>query len=1100
MAELYKCIGCGAEYVSEKIRRCPDCGYKMFPVPYERKTILIGEIKDFLKGYKLNDILDNDLTYKNKEKDDKRFPDFNTIQGYVTTSKKTELFFERLNQSISNIEKHIHTPFDNAYEVLTENLKMRISLMDEILLSMLKELGFDAGINEVPIPKMKLDYQEIPNDELLEKADVLIEGLKSLSNKLKKFIAVNNVYGDSFKIKDKPFDYKKELTPADILDMEIKNVEKKNKTNYVADIFSDGSDESRDMAKAIWRGIRALMNLPLLTKVYTYCFEDGSIYVNDECKTKLINVLNERYSRIDSLIRENSFDRFDEDKLFELYNKAIELDSFNVLKINPDTLIHVGESEKKLNKLIGLSSIKDSVNKIKAYADRNRNSDDLNLHMVFYGNPGTGKTEVARIIAGILYENKILPTNKVIETDRSGMIGQYVGETPMKVNNSVHQAMGGVLFIDEAYALVADAGHSRFDYGHEAVATLIKAMEDYRGKFCVILAGYKNQMQEMLRTNPGFVSRIQFSLDFPNYSREELEKIGRLMLKNRDYSAPDRVMKKILDITDIKRKDENFANAREMRNILDQVIMCQNLRTTSSDDKGIGMADVDRFIKDAKINLPLDSDDAGHILTADEELDQLVGLGSVKKIMKKIKAYAKRNAGDPDFNLHMRFNGNPGTGKTEVARILSRILYEAGVLSEAKLVETDAFGLMGSVVGETAPKTRAKIADALGGVLFIDEAYALANTASNASYGSEAIAVLLKEMEDKRGQFCTILAGYKDEMNRMIASNPGFESRIQFSVDFPDYSREELGEIASRMLSKKGYQINTEALSRIMDITDHDRQRPNYANARNVRNILDHVILNQNLRVEEEGISDSIITLEDVEDYILEKGINVPKTIENNKERITFDINELKNDYYDFDEEIDTDYIAQSIVSIFDGESQGTGFVISRDGMCLSCAHCIKGDGSNQKARLSLLLTKGKSISVTTSFAVLALDKENDLALIKLQEEMEYYYLPLNSSSYKYKPLSEFVSAGYPLGGEVYKTVSFTEGKIASVNNIDQRTVVFADMFGKPGSSGSPIIDKEKKKVIGVFWGGVSQPGSTDIIPCFTPVDIIWDLLNTIDN
>jgi SpoVK/Ycf46/Vps4 family AAA+-type ATPase len=189
-------------------------------------------------------------------------------------------------------------------------------------------------------------------------------------------------------------------------------------------------------------------------------------------------------------------------------------------------LLKIGESEKKLNKLIGLSSIKESIKKIKAYALANKDSDDLNVHMCFYGNPGSGKTEVARIIAGILHENGILPTKKVVEVDRGGLVGQYVGETPQKTMYKIQEAMGGVLFVDEAYALVPKTGGG-FDYGHEAVATLIKAMEDYRGKFCVILAGYRNEMQQMLSSNPGFKSRIQFELDFPNYSREELGQITK---------------------------------------------------------------------------------------------------------------------------------------------------------------------------------------------------------------------------------------------------------------------------------------------------------------------------------------------------------------------------------------------------------------------------------------------------------------------------------------------------------------------------------------------------------------------------------------------
>lgn len=501
------------------------------------------------------------------------------------------------------------------------------------------------------------------------------------------------------------------------------------------------------------------------------------------------------------------------------------------------------------------------------------------MHMCFYGNPGTGKTEVARIIAGILYENKLLPTDKVIETDRSGVVAGYVGQTAMKTMDKVMDAMGGVLFIDEAYSLVQS--DSNGDYGHEAVATLIKAMEDYRGKFSVILAGYRNSMQEMIATNPGFQSRIQFELDFPNYSRDELRQIAEQMLKKRKYTISQQAMEKLLDVTDVKRKDPNFANAREIRNILDQVVMCQNLRCTGTEDRELALVDVNSYIKDAKINLPTSGTGfSKKILTAEEELDRLIGLSSIKRMVKKIKAYAKRNKDDESFNMHMCFYGNPGTGKTEVARILSRILYDAGVLPEAKLTETDSHGLIGRYVGETAPKTLAKINDAMGGVLFIDEAYSLVNAGgtdgASIGYGEEAIAVLLKEMEDRRGQFCVILAGYKEEMKSMLSSNPGLESRIQFQLDFPDHTREELGEIAKGFLEKKQYVITEDVLSLVLDITEYYRNRSNFANARTVRNILEQVIMNQNLRTEETG--DSNIIRSDVENYIMDEGIDLSDT------------------------------------------------------------------------------------------------------------------------------------------------------------------------------------------------------------------------------
>ena len=404
-------------------------------------------------------------------------------------------------------------------------------------------------------------------------------------------------------------------------------------------------------------------------------------------------------------------------------------------------------------------------------------------------------------------------------------------------------------------------------------------MEDHRGKFCVILAGYKNEMLQMLSSNPGFRSRIQFMLDFPNYTREELKQIAECMLRDRRYTIGDAAMNRILDITDIKRKEPNFANAREIRNILDQVIMCQNLRCAGAEEDELGIVDVNKYIRDAKLRLPVSGDGEKKILSGDEELDRLVGLASVKRMVKKIRAYAKRNQGQEDFNLHMCFCGNPGTGKTEVARILSRILYDAGVLPEAKLVETDPHGLLGKYVGETAPKTQAKINDAMNGVLFIDEAYGLvsSNNASGvAGYGEEAIAVLLKEMEDHRGQFCVILAGYKDEMKTMLSANPGLASRIQFTLDFPDYNKEELGEIAVAFLKRKNYTIEGPAFDRLLDLTEYYRGRPNFANARTVRNILDQVIMNQNLRTEDDE-TDNRIVIDDIEDYLTDEGIDLSK-------------------------------------------------------------------------------------------------------------------------------------------------------------------------------------------------------------------------------
>ena len=893
MAE-YKCISCGEIKESESPCSCPMCGYKMFEMPYERKNVLASEIDNFISRLEVTTVVREDLIFEGKEKDDARFPDYDKILKYVTSQARTEGFLTNLLETAEQLKLHFTSQFSKTYPISFENLNGIIKEYDEVLIAAAEILspGVKIELSDLVWEEASLMYSENQNKYLWFSANELIDLIEKLAKKIVKFIKVNNLYGNNHKYhpKKRGDQYTENTEFKDELEDAISKVEGILAKKYVLDIADDGSDELKEMLTCLWNSIELIMCAPLFIKNYDYLQESGGVSEKEFLEGLSAKLL-ERYAEFNASVQKESlFFAKTEDELFELYKQLIALDKFGFLVPAGTTLINIGESEKKLGELIGLSGIKESIRKIKAYALNNKDSEDLNIHMCFLGNPGSGKTEVARYIAGILYENKILPTNKVIEVDRSGLVSQYFGATAEKTSRVISRAMGGVLFIDEAYALGnnADAGT---DYGKEAIDTLVKAMEDYRGKFCVILAGYKNEMLQMLSTNPGFKSRIQFMLDFPNYSRDELKSITELMLKNRHYTIGDTALSRILDITDIKRKDPNFANAREIRNILDQVIMCQNLRRAGSDDTELGIVDVNKYIQDAKINLPTSgTGTANKILTGEEELDQLIGLAAIKRMIKKIKAYAKRNQGQEGFNLHMCFYGNPGTGKTEVARILSRILYDAGVLPEAKLVETDSHGLLGKFVGETAPKTQAKINDAMNGVLFIDEAYGLVstNTASGGvtSYGEEAIAVLLKEMEDRRGQFCVILAGYKDEMKTMLSANPGLESRIQFTLDFPDYTREELGEIAVAFLKKKKYEIDEPALNRLLDVTEYYRNRPNFANARTVRNILDQVIMNQNLRTEDTD-GDNLIVVDDVEDYLMDEGIDLTKA-GNGQRRIGF--------------------------------------------------------------------------------------------------------------------------------------------------------------------------------------------------------------------
>ncbi len=1034
----------------------------------QAKDEYIVEVLKYYELVKINNIQQSFYEISCEDDDSFIYPSYNEIVAYVDSSKKYEDYFGKIKKSLDEFDAYVakHSNFIRVYKFTNFNKYTKIS--NKLVNKFLEIFETKQKAQPLTVADINEKVEACVDNEIKEKSLELVNLLIQLNEKAYKYVKSNSIFGEAYRVKAKKKEYNNKVILDEINKLTIK-VKQVINMKIVPDFFDDGTEDLKKMMIPLFEGIAVLTQVNKKIVKNEFDFDNSYKNIDSYLKAKL----KDYYSPIDRIINKEFLSNFNEEKLKE--KLAIIKDLKIEKEMSFQNSVIFGNGEKKLNNLIGLDNIKDSIAKIKAYCIANKGN-KLNLHMAFYGNPGTGKTEVARLIAEILHENGILPTKKCVEVERKDLVGEYIGETPQKTEKVINSAMGGVLFIDEAYSLVPD---KMFDYGHEAVATLIKAMEDNRGKFCVILAGYKNEMEKMIKTNPGFKSRIQFHLDFKNYSRDELSDILDLMHRNMKYDIKSDAKNKILDITDVLKKNPDFANAREIRNILDQVIMCLNLRDVKS--KTIEIQDVNKYITDNKISVATNKE-TKKVLSGDEELDELIGLDNIKTTIKKIRAYAKKNK-DSKLNLHMAFYGNPGTGKTEVARIISRILNENDVLPEAKLIETTANGLVSEYIGATGEKTQSVINKALGGVLFIDEAYSLTNN----QHGKEAIDTLLKEMEDKRGQFTVILAGYRNEMKKLLSANPGFESRIQFELDFPNYTKEELALICKKMLNKQDYNANDDVINLIVDIVELDRNKPTFANARTLRNVLDKIILNQSLRTE--NLSNNDIIIDDVMEYIKEKNLVLNSLNDKKENKLIVD---LEKEYKDFDIElVDNEYLDEAVISISSDNSEGTGFIISSSGLCLTCNHCIIDNGETQKARIIFNAGK-KKIKTYSSFDVVRKDEKNDLALIQLKEDNEYSFIPLDNRDYKYIPLKEFIMAGYPFGGETFTSISITDGKVASVNDYDGRTVVFANMFGKPGNSGSPVIDKNNKKVIGVFWGGISQ--GTEMIPCFTPLENIWDL------
>ncbi len=243
-----------------------------------------------------------------------------------------------------------------------------------------------------------------------------------------------------------------------------------------------------------------------------------------------------------------------------------------------------GDPYKELDELIGLEDVKEEVRSLanfvkvqKMRQEKGLKTPKMSYHLVFTGSPGTGKTTVARIVARIYKDLGILKRGHTVETDRSGLVAEYMGQTAIKTNALVDSALNGVLFIDEAYALVPDASYSGGDYGQEAISTLLKRMEDDRDRLVVIIAGYPKEMQRFIDSNPGLQSRFNRYINFPDYTAEELYRIYLMYAKKNEYTLNQEagvyLRERLEDV--VEHKTRNFGNARYVRNIFEKSIQRQ---------------------------------------------------------------------------------------------------------------------------------------------------------------------------------------------------------------------------------------------------------------------------------------------------------------------------------------------------------------------------------------------------------------------------------------------------------------------------------------------------------------------------------------------
>ncbi|MFF4579881.1 right-handed parallel beta-helix repeat-containing protein [Streptomyces sp. NPDC001373] len=516
-----------------------------------------------------------------------------------------------------------------------------------------------------------------------------------------------------------------------------------------------------------------------------------------------------------------------------------------------------------LDALIGLDNVKQQVRTLvnltrmaQRRARLGMSAPPMGRHLVFAGPPGTGKTTVSRLYGAILAELGALRSGHLVEVSRADLVAQVIGGTAIKATEAFNRALGGVLFIDEAYTLLSDGRGSGADFGREAVDTLLKLMEDHRDDVVVVAAGYSAEMEAFLASNPGLASRFSRTVEFENYAVPELVAIVESMCAGHQYELGGTARKALAVHFERMPKDATFGNGRAARQVFEQMVDRQASRLSALTD----MTD-----QDLRLLLPEDiGEEAARGVTGEAagspdgdplaRLGDLVGLAAVKRdvtdLVNLLSVTRQREAAGlpaPRISNHLVFTGPPGTGKTTVARLYGELLVSLGVLPKGQLVEVARADLVGRYVGHTAQLTREVFERAVGGVLFIDEAYTLTptGTGSGSDFGQEAVDTLLKLMEDHRDEVVVIVAGYTQEMERFLTSNPGLSSRFSRRVQFDDYSSDELVTIVRQHAVTSGYECGPgtgQVLRTYFESLPRDRA---FGNARLARQVLEGMMTRQ---------------------------------------------------------------------------------------------------------------------------------------------------------------------------------------------------------------------------------------------------------------
>lgn len=768
--------------------------------------------------------------------------------------------------------------------------------------------------------------------------------------------------------------------------------------------------------------------------------------------------------------------------------------------------LDTAKARDRLDKLMGIDGIK---KQFEEYLEdlRYAKTHDIKFrpHMVFLGNPGTGKTTVARIFADILREEGVLPTGQLVTCTCGDLIGEYVGSTRPKTQAVCNSARGGVLFVDEAYGLYqSENGHGTASFGEEAIEVLIQFMENNNDSL-VILAGYKDQMNDMLNNgNAGLQSRIADlgRFNFEDYKPDVLYKIGLSKLKGHEttpefQSALQQIFAYLYD----HRDEDTWGNARNVENYMQKIFMGFVRRGKEHPELENAPIDVDcipeEYMKYISAKSKMSDED---IMS---QLNEMIGLQSVKDsinaIVKNVRLqrlFMEKGitAGQQPPQLNFMFLGNPGTGKTSVARLLGNIFASYGILPHSDVHEYSKKDVVSGIQGETIKNVDEMFKKSIGGVLFIDEAYTLAE-----NDGQEALHQIVANMTLPRYQnkLCIVMAGYPAKMRQLISVNEGMQRRFGNGIiTFDDYSNKELWEIFQLKVRKSGYHMDAQAcLPYVMMWFASIPRDQNFGNAGLCDILIDQIKPRYTERILNESMNNPDLDAETLMTY-------VPQDFPNYEE---IDINTVEQKLQELFSQASTDKrnkivmdctgnLHERRVNSIADLKQATGLLKSSagsgsawvtvlpsespsvGGMIVTCSHVIEG-----AMTFEFSMYNGQ---FKTGAHLLWNNRELDMAVLQvdsLPDDARYFEIENNLST-PTPELTDIVVCGYPMGDAVSSSLSVFEGKISSYEkdkplNDRMFDAYLSDINATHGNSGGPVMRKRDMKVIGLLQGAISVSG-----------------------